>query len=272
MSYQRLMAAMAVAGVMAIGVSSASAAFLLNDQFDDGVLGTNTTGVGSGFTLFTGFGSGSTAVESGGTVNIKSNGTDIVPSIQSNDVFDPTGLTLTWGIESAVTVGFDGVGVGWVQPGVIPGQPKSVILDMRSDRLTFDLLDGSGNFTRQLEIALGSNAANATFDWDYASPLVAEIMLDATGWAVKVTGTNVSVDQSGLYSDLGLGGWQVSGTDRVTLAMIQADIGAAEMATAAYTYREPGDAVFSFVTIIPEPASLVLMGIGGLLMLRRRRA
>ena len=264
-----------VGGVMVMGVSSASGASLLDDQFDDGVLGTNTTGVGTGFTVFQGFGSGGTAVESGGVVDLASNGTNIITHIQSNDTFNPTDLTLTWVINSSAgSTGFNGVGVGWIKPGETPFITlPGVELDLRADRLTFDLSDGGSGQTRQVGLAIGSVAdPNATYNWDFNSTIVAEITLSATGWALNVTGTGVSVMQSGLYTDLGVGGLEYGATAdaRVTLADVLAGADS-DLSTFASVVREPGGAEIESVTLVPEPTSLALLSLGGLLVASRRR-
>lgn len=271
MRTKQLLSVAVLGGALVMSAASANGAALLDDQFDDGALGTNTTGVGTGFTLFQGFGSGGTAVESGGTVNLLGNGTNVVTHIQSNDTFDPTDLTLTWVITSATNSGFNGAGVGWVNPGDTPGGGvPAVELELRADRLTFDLLDGAGNFTRQVGVADGSVAANAAYDWDFSSPVVAEITLGATGWSLSVTGTGVSVIQSGLYTGFGTGGFQVAGST-VTLGSILAASDSGELATYATAIREPGNTVVESVTLVPEPGSLALLGLGGMMALRRRR-
>ena len=264
-----------VGGVMVMGVSSASGASLLDDQFDDGALGTNTTGVGTGFTVFQGLGSGGTAVESGGVVDLASNGTNIITHIQSNDTFNPTDLTLTWVINSSAgSTGFNGVGVGWIKPGETPFITlPGVELDLRADRLTFDLSDGGSGQTRQVGLAIGSVAdPNATFNLDFNSTIVAEITLSATGWALNVTGTGVSVMQSGLYTDLGVGGLEYGATAdaRVTLADVLAGADS-DLSTFASVVREPGGAKIESVTLVPEPTSLALLSLGGLLVASRRR-
>jgi hypothetical protein len=252
----------------------ASATTVLLDNFDDDVLGTNTGvgGVGTGFTQFDGFGVGGSATESGGTVTVAGNGGSVVTSIQSNDTFDPTGLTATWAINSAVGGGFNGAGFGWVSPTVIPGSPNSVAIEVRADRFTFDLLDGD-DFTRQVGIAFGSVAANAEYNWDFASPLLATLTLNATDWSLSVTGTGVSIIQSGLYTGFGTGGFQVAGANAVTIGSILSESGG-NLAVHAASFREPGSAVFDYVqvTAIPEPSSFILLGISALAMMRLRRS
>lgn len=268
---KQLLSVAVLGGALVMSAASANGANLLDDQFDDGALGTNTTGVGSGFTLHQGLGTAATATESAGVATLSNSGS-VVTTIQSNDTFNPTDLTLTWSINSAVNGGFNGGGVGWVEQGGIPflGAP-AVELDFRADRLTFDLIDGAGNATRQVGIAHGSIAdPNATYNWAFNSPLLAEVTLSATGWAINVSGTGVSVNQTGLYADLGIGGLQYGGATRVTLDMILAESGGA-LATYASSVNTAGGAEFEYVTLVPEPTSLALIGLGGMMVLRRRR-
>lgn len=259
---------------MAVVSAEASAVTLLQDNFDDGDLSTNTGlgGIGTGFTQHSHAGAGGTAVESGGTVNIKGNGASSVSSIQSDNIFNPAGLTLIWGINSAVQSGFSGVGMGWTALGTQPGGPNSVALEVRTDRLTFDLLAG-GDFTRQINIPIGSAAANAVYQWDFASPLVATMTLNANDWSLSVVGTNVSINQSGLYSAFGPGGSQIAGGTNVTLASILSNAGS-DLATNAYAVSAAGDVVVDYVTItaVPEPSTLLLIGIASLAFIRLRRS
>ena len=64
------------------------------DSFDDGVLGTNTTSIGSGFT-FTQPGSAGAASETGGNLEFAVNGGGTRGFVLSNDAFAlPDGFTL----------------------------------------------------------------------------------------------------------------------------------------------------------------------------------
>ena len=143
-----------LSGLLLLAAGTAHAADLLRDEFDDGNIATNTTGVGSGWTTTT-INYGVTATENNGLVTLS--GSSTVKGIRSNDVFDPIGKTLTWKIRSRPTGGANGVNVGWTRPGGFAGCcDLGVFLEMRNDRVVFDIMNDP-NFQpafRQLTIPL----------------------------------------------------------------------------------------------------------------------
>src|SRR5690606_12481391 len=108
---------------------------------------------------------GGSAVESGGNVTF---GGTVLASIQSNDLFDPTGKTVTWTINSIASGSSDGVLVGYSKPGeLVPG----ILIELRRDRMGFIVQPGAGK--TYFQFMLGDTDPNEMYIWDFNSPLVA---------------------------------------------------------------------------------------------------
>lgn len=137
----------------------------------------------------------------------------------------------------------------------------------RTMRLTAVNLAGAGNFEFSVSFAqfnvTNGSGYTGNFTWQGGSTTVLEFLADATfgGSAIVPTGGSIN-----LHQDITLAGLTLNGTPL--------DSGTYSYATLNATY----DAFFTdggsgSITIpaVPEPASLGMIGLGGLLMLKRRR-
>lgn len=268
---------------LALGLSAipASAVTLLSDSFDDGVLGTNTLGIGSGFApavgvdwTYTEVGPADSIlapwnvnyVEAGGKATIS--GPPVLWQIQSRDTFDPRNKQLTVNLDTTMSSGdgLSGAFIGFVVPGTLD-LSRIISLELRSDRIVFDVLaTGPYNYGagRYVSVQAGDTTPGAA----YAGPaagISATITFLSDLWSVKVTGPGTDVRLSGPYSPghsfAELGGLPPMA---VTLGLVGFDRG-----------RDSVSFDSVIMTAVPEPATSALFATGALLLAagaRRRRA
>jgi uncharacterized repeat protein (TIGR01451 family) len=174
---------------------------ILRDEFNDGDIGTNTGGVGSGFDLRTFTGNGS-VVETDGSATIS--GTATIKYLQSKDSFDPIGKTLTWVISKRSAEATQGVSIGWVQANKVPCCNASVLLGIEGQRIYFDIQakasdDPFQQQGRYVQILFGSTSPDAIYT-NAASPVTASIYVDSAQWKIDLTGDGVDIHKSGNYT------------------------------------------------------------------------
>lgn len=282
MSHHRLALAALTLGLL-FG-AEARAETLLHDSFDDGVLATNTNGVGGGFapaeglTYQGGYLSVSAADSTGAPYNVSYTeaggaatiaGQHVAWQIQSTATFNPTNTKLTWNIltttdpasettDNHVTIGF-----------AVPGSLNTPIaLELRQDRLVFDMMAvGPHNYAagRYVSIGAGSNVEGAVYG-GAVDGMVASIELWDTFWRIDVTGTGIAVHQTGAYS----AGHSVAdviaayeGSPFAVFALMGQNF-SHDAVTASF-----GSATLSTV---PEPSTIALAGSAAVVALARLRA
>lgn len=190
-------------------VAEPTPAVLYRDAFDDGDYRTNRApgGIGSGFHLLDlpdGTFSDVLATEAGDRLIL--DGQSVLKQLTSNDAIDPTGTTLTWVVTRrpsglATAAGVNAIAVGWTRAGEILccGIDTSVVLT--DDRMVYDILPTTTfqpNY-RYINIALGSELENATYDNIMHSDLIISLYLDRTHWKVDVLSPGIEVHQQGGY-------------------------------------------------------------------------
>lgn len=268
------------------------AANIIDDHFDDAALGTNTTGVGSGFSLGTlgnaaqqAAASGSEAGTTASIEHTSSGNGDYNSvgraSIYSNDTFDfftAIGATITIDVASTtapVNTGsapgdfdFSRTGVGVMDAAATVGLPGGADDSVSNVFVRLFESGASGNYwstgtTQGALIVEDNGAVNVLATWDWASfdgsgPLQIVMDLDNTGYNITFDDGTAAV--SGAWGGIDLSDDFVGGA--VAHATTQ-------------NFIEGGTGELNVdriqVNIIPEPSSLALLGLGGLAMLCRRR-
>lgn len=257
---------LAVTVSLAVVTAQASATTLLFDTFDDGAVGTNTGGVGTGFSTF----NGGTYTESGTTLKIEHGG-GVPGSAQSNLLLNPTGLTATWVVNSRSPDNSgtaDGNAIlGWSKSGDPFCCGTGIYFEMRSDRTVFDFQ--VPGIHRYVSISRGPGTAGSLYNWNGVGPVTVTISVDATNWHLTAIGGNsgsgntVDIDQSGTYASGG------------GLANVFSSAGTSLLAvTLASQNTNSAGIVFDsvLVTAVPEPCGMSMLLIGGLgLLLKQRR-
>jgi len=279
MSHHRLALAALTLGLL-FG-AEARAETLLHDSFDDGVLATNTNGVGGGFAAAVGLyhngdyvavsagdslGLGVSYTEAGGAATIT--GPHVNWQIQSMATFNPTNTKLTWNIlttpDPVADTTNNSVLIGFAIPGTL-GWP--IALELGQNRLVFDmLLNHPYDYAagRYVEIGAGSTAAGSVYG-GAVDGMVASIELWDTFWRIDVTGTGIDVHRTGAYSAghsvadvLAVYGSSLSlfasTNEGSSHEMISASFGSANLST------------------VPEPSTIALAGSAAAVALGRLRA
>ena len=265
-------ASIAASCLVLVGVvpQAATAAVILSDDFDDGAIGTNTGGVGTGFDAF---GTG-TVSESGNVATMNApldfqNFTGIV----SKDLIAADGTTVVWAVDDATGGGGAGGSPGnkaamFVQQDSGSFGNEYILLSFFGARDNpnttganeFSLVanDGSGAVTYESGILHG-------IDWDNDFTVTATFT--ATGYAV-------AWDDGASGSGSVWGNWtDQTGFDFNDLTDANGDfrVGAYAQGDRDSTATLVLDSITA--TAIPEPAtvSLLAMGTAGLLAHRRHR-
>lgn len=256
----KVLSTFAVAGAVAFTASHAHAVELLNDQFNDGNIATNP-GIGGGFS---GFDLGS-VYESGGEL-VVSKGSGTPASAQSHKSFaSPIGTTLTV-VGRRTNDNFATISFGWVEAGGTFCCADEIYVELRTDRVVMDVQVGNSwqSPARVLSISAGSDAPNAKYQWDGTSPITASLTILADSWELHIIGTGVDIHQSGGYSD----GWDPAAIANNIANNVDPTFRVALAAANGTAYF---DSVVVTSAVVPEPASLALLGCAGLMVLRRRR-
>ncbi|MFW6335609.1 MAG: PEP-CTERM sorting domain-containing protein [Phycisphaeraceae bacterium] len=260
----------ASAGFVAFGLMAANthAATLLFDDFQDGTLGTATESgaVNGGFDTNSSD-SGYTFVEENDFAKIEADGVKNSfreGSIRSSNTFDLTqGVIATWDIAE---VSWDNTSNGarlllevGNNSGIIGNSksPNSFLLEFNRAGNELDILapDGSGGTATLFD------DSGATLEGESGVTIVAT--LDANGYEVDISTRTSSIS----------GTWSAGGADFDSISDAN---GLANVAAGFMNKTNPGtsddflniDSIS--VVAIPEPATAALIGVGGLLMLRRR--
>lgn len=256
---------------LAVSIAAASgarAAVLIDDHFDDGVIGTNTLGVGTGFNLaFTG--TGSTATESGSLLALNPTGGNIMGISSKNtfNFFNPTGATVVWKVDhyafnSGSFRAFVGVGDTQNNIGGTWGSPfvtdeAYVWVQLR----TLDNPLGAGLQGALLVDKPGQPAgtANVLASWNWnafdgTAPLTITMNLNQSGYNLGFSDGTAAVT----------GNWGGYFT--------AANWSAGARAIASFQAGAPGQLALDRVQVsnVPEPAGLALLIVGGIALSDRR--
>ena len=258
------------------------------DDFDNGDLGTDVNGVNGGFTKRSNSGGGAgSASEAGTDATMVTTGSNDNTGIVSNNSFDaastaPSGFEMSFSVTSLSSdPANNGMFLGLQDDGT------SFFRNIENFGLVFSgnesRTSSGGGFGLVLN-DIGSSGADIVFDHadlELSSLLdgfEATILADAIGWAYEIIGVN---DTSGAPATF-------SGADAWVNAGLSADFFSTFFDNAdhvaAWTQRGGGGnpqitttidgitvATVGEADVIPEPATLSLLGLGALLALRRRR-
>ncbi len=295
-----------IAMVVAASASSmAWGAVHIDDTFGDGVLGTNPD-VGTGFV--DGSENGGVVTETGGAAVLSGSGNWVAPGINSNDNFDflnANGVKVVYTTDGVSTAHDRNTAVGWIYAGdsrgdyfqsfavVSADRPKttnSIFPTVDTGALYVQVFYERGTSNTDLtaygqirvvnknKTAVGNGEADGlvtlgtfTFDsYDGQSEMDTTIIVNQDGWSVgfseDVTVALGSLTGSWDSVDSVVGAFSADITDEF-------DNGAYVTATGQVTGNSSGQvSVLSIhASDIPEPASMALMGLGGLCMVRRTR-
>jgi hypothetical protein len=268
------------AGAIAVPMST-HAATLLDDTFGDGNLATNPDIGGASPLEQNGAGAGGTVTETGGVVEVVGGTGNKNIGIRSSNDFDlsDAGLTYTATWEVA----------RWVESGTSSGSNPNrlffalqtddgflftadpeesrvyLIIDALGDQAVFEYNNRSGgtNVAINDTQALANLGAGTTAgDTD---GFTVTMTFDSTGYTATTTGLNADseVNLSDTWANLGTDYATVFGTD-------------GQMHVSSYiqdTVGDGGEYDIDRVTLtaVPEPGSLALLGLGGVLVAARRR-
>lgn len=251
--------------VVSWAASTTASTIVIDDQFDDGALGTNTTGVGTGFGRVNngpGAGAGGAVGESGGLATATATNPLANVGVVSSDTFDPgsvPGFSVTWEIDAVnVTGTFNRVEL-LVQGGTSFRNTPFWELQLVNNNSTTAPTD----WEVRVDDGPSSDATVLTGDFGggQLDGFTVTASFDADGYSITSTGlTNAInvVDQAWTaafdYDDF-------DATSNVA-AMIQ------------QFSQGPADSLVVdriTVTLIPEPGSLALLSLGGLMLVRRRK-
>lgn len=180
---------LAVVASAALIASSAHATTLLFDDFDDGNVGTNTSGTGTGFAVGNTNGTGSVSESAANSRSeFRATGNTAVRAIVSNDTFDPDGISVRWSFDSNDIAGrrvyaflTPDVAADWV-PVFLGGSLRTtdqIQVRMR-DSNTFRLVFGEDVGQESLYVDVSDAAIN------YSNPFDVLLDVDSTGYTLSV--------------------------------------------------------------------------------------
>lgn len=269
-------------------VSPAAAVTLLDDHFDDGALGTNSTGVGTGFTAFVAGGS----VSEAGSKAAFSLNIGALQSIYSNDnlnLFTPGGTTTVFHVNGGSTTGnipFDyelGGDNGRIWLGLVTDSTNTGSFALPIDNTPgrhglwvslYDTVDGGGfnqatlgpgtnpnNYNGQLGWADASGNRTILAQFTYNSYQMQDAAHNAIDVLMTVTDTSYAVSFAGPDGGVTLQNGALSG--------ILPSAASGNFKTAATIQTGgPANAVtwgIDRITVntVPEPSALLLVLVGG---------
>lgn len=267
--------------IAALGSSAAfGAVTLLDDHFNDGVLGTNP-GTGGGFgALGNGVGAAGTVTESGSQAKIvegtSSNTYGILSSSAFNLADSNLAYTVTWTVANWNSPGSSGTrrtfftlqsNDDWLFNGGAEESRISLNLDEGANTASLQYQNRSGS--ANTNFVSSSFALDSTFAGD-SDGFTVNLVLDANGYSFTTTGlaTTSQVNLTGTWAGLTNGGTDfatVLGTDGPM------HVGAYIQNSATTSTAAPLDIDRITLTSIPEPSGVALLGLSGLCLVARRR-
>ena len=262
--------------VLALGafaVSMTQAAVLLDDDFIDGNLATNTSGVGGGFVeIDNGADTPGSAVVSGGTVTITRGSGNNAHGISSTNGFDlntDAPVTITWYIDSLYLPEsvFDRVSLVqfWLS-----SNPSAGLSGAGNQVIRFTL-DNKTSSTKLLTEETGyPNYENTE------SPFYNTTINDTDGFTMTLTygPTGYSIVSNGLDapSEVNMvGTWPTAGGDTFAGLFGQGDLHVGTVVQAYDGVTMVVDSVTVDNSAIPEPATMLLLSVGVAALASRRR-
>jgi hypothetical protein len=249
----------------------APAAVVLDDHFDDGALGTNTSGVGGGFVANSSSNPASSITESGTTVSITEDLND-ADGIASTNSFDlSAGVTAIWQVSSLsfgttggnrnTFYGLQDTNNGWLfEP--TGARSVGITIDAVNDTVVFRRQNGTNTDRQDTTQSLDNDFSESNFTITAVyTPAGYNISSSGLGNEINISG---SWDVSGIFSFAALFG----GGDLYASAYIQDNTGAGSTGNLTID-RIQLDTV---TAIVPAPAALPAgIGLLGLLAAHRRR-
>jgi len=257
-----------------LATASASAAALLDDHFNDSVLATNTSGVGDGFTLVENTsGTGGSATEAGTIATITEGSVSRTTGIISDNAIDFSNssntYTVEWDVDTLASSGSSTVRRSWY----VLQTNSNFIYSSATDNQFILIINDAGNVDDSSELiyrkdstatTLGTNSLG-DYSGNDADGFTVRMVLDATGYTISSVGLDATnqvalsgswgVDSNPTYADL-------FGDGSMFVSTYLQDLGATGVQTSIDRIS---------VTAVPEPGSLAIMVLGGLMLIAARR-